>query len=113
MKRGEVYNASLDPTTGSEQSGFRPVVLVSRDAINEYSPVVLVVPCAAFRGQRIYPTQVRIFAPDGGLDVDSVAMAEQMRVIDKSRMQDLRGTLSASSLRQLNRALLIALDLLP
>jgi len=40
MKRGEVYDARLDPVEGSEQRGSRPVVVVSRDAINESSPVV-------------------------------------------------------------------------
>jgi mRNA interferase MazF len=34
MRRGEVYDARLDPTEGSEQAGIRPVVIVSRDAIN-------------------------------------------------------------------------------
>jgi mRNA interferase MazF len=37
MKRGEVYDARLDPVEGSEQRGSRPVVIVSRDAINESS----------------------------------------------------------------------------
>jgi mRNA interferase MazF len=44
MERGEVYDARLDPVEGSEQGGTRPVVIVSRDAINAYSPVVLAVP---------------------------------------------------------------------
>ena len=34
MRRGDVYDARLDPTEGSEQAGWRPVVVVSRDAIN-------------------------------------------------------------------------------
>lgn len=29
MKRGDVYNARLDPTEGSEQAGNRPVIIVS------------------------------------------------------------------------------------
>jgi mRNA-degrading endonuclease toxin of MazEF toxin-antitoxin module len=29
MKRGEIYEACLDPTEGSEQSGIRPVIIVS------------------------------------------------------------------------------------
>ena len=38
MKRGDVFDARLDPTEGSEQAGTRPVVIVSRDAINASSP---------------------------------------------------------------------------
>lgn len=52
MERGEVYDARLDPVEGSEQGGTRPVVIVSRDAINAYSPVVLAVPCTTYRENR-------------------------------------------------------------
>ena len=65
MRRGEVYDARLDPTEGSEQAGTRPVVIVSRDAINAASPVVIVVPCTTYRaGRRLYPSQVVLRAPD-------------------------------------------------
>ena len=73
MKRGEVYDARLDPFEGSEQRGSRPVVVVSRDAINESSPIVSAAPCTTYReGRRIYPSQVLVKAPEGGLDADSV-----------------------------------------
>ena len=55
MRRGEVYDARLDPTEGSEQAGIRPVVIVSRDAINAASPVFLVVPCTTYRAGRRLP----------------------------------------------------------
>lgn len=112
MRRGEVYDVRLDPTEGSEQAGFRPVVIVSRDAINAASPVVIAVPCTTYRpGRRVYPSQVVLHAPDGGLDVDSVALGEQMRALAKSRLTLRRGALSAQAMIQLERALLIALDL--
>ena len=50
MRRGEVYDVDLDPTHGSEQAGLRPVVIVSRDAINAHSNVVLGVPCTTKPG---------------------------------------------------------------
>ena len=111
MKRGDVYDACLGPTAGSEQLGIRPVVIVSRDAINDASPVVVIVPCVVYRGQRIYPSQVVLRAPAGGLDRDSVAMAEQVRAIDKRRLGPFRGFLPGVGLERLERALLIALDL--
>jgi mRNA interferase MazF len=111
VKRGEVYQARLDPAEGSEQSGTRPVIVVSRNAINASSSVILAVPCTTYRTQRIYPSQVLIYAPDGGLDVDSVAMAEQVRVLAKQRFLRLRGVLAQGTLLQLEQALLIALDL--
>ncbi len=112
MKRGEVYDAALDPTRGSEQAGFRPVVVVSRDAINAASSVVIVVPCTTYReGRRVYPSQVIIEAAEGGLESDSVALGEQLRALSKSRLIRKRGTLSVETLSRLDRALLIALDL--
>ena len=111
MKRGEVYNANLNPTEGSEQSGNRPVVIVSRNAINDNSPVVLVVPCTIDRGQRVYPSQVRISDGEGGLRQSAIAMAEQVRAIDKRRLGDPWGALSDARLSNLDLALLIALDL--
>ncbi len=112
MERGEVYDARLDPVEGSEQGGTRPVVIVSRDAINAYSPVVLAVPCTTYQeNRRVYPTQVLVIAPDGGLSNDSILMADQVRVLAKSRLLTLRGKLSSTTLGQLNQALVIALDL--
>ena len=112
MKRGEVYDARLEPVEGSEQGGTRPIIIVSRDVINAYSPVVLAVPCTTYQPERqVYPTQVLIQAPDGGLTRDSIAMADQVRVLSKARLLRLRGTLSQQATVQLNQALLTALDL--
>ncbi len=111
MKRGEVYVASLNSVEGSEQSGNRPVVIVNRNAINDNSPVVLVVPCTVDRGQRVYPSQVRIAAGEGGLRQSSIAMAEQVRAIYKQRLGEPWGALPDAMLSSLDLALLIALDL--
>lgn len=112
MRRGDVYDASLDPVQGSEQAGTRPVIIVSRDAINNASGVVLGVPCTTLRpGRRVYPSQAAIKAPEGGLDRDSVAMCEQMRVLDKSRLGRHRGALGPLSMRRVERAILVALDM--
>ncbi len=67
----------LKRVEGSEQGGTPPVIIVSRDAINTYSPVVLAIPCTTYQtGKRVYPTQVLIQSPDGGLINDSIAMAD-------------------------------------
>ena len=112
MRRGDVYDARLDPVEGSEQSGSRPVVIVSRDAINISSPVVSAAPCTTFReGRRIYPSQVLVKAPEGGLDADSVILGEQVRVLDKNRLLRRRGELTPTTMARLNAALRIAFDL--
>lgn len=102
----------LDPVEGSEQRGSRPVVIVSRDAINESSPIVSAAPCTTYReGRRVYPSQVLVKAPEGGLDVDSVILGEQVRVLDKKRLVRRRGELSSATIARLNEALRIAFDL--
>ena len=112
MTRGEVYDARLDPVEGSEQRGPRPVVIVSRDAINDSSPIVSAAPCTTYReGRRIYPSHVIVKAPEGGLDADSVILGEQVRVLDKKRLIRRRGALGPATLARLNEALRIAFDL--
>lgn len=112
MTRGEVYLAALDPTRDSEQSGTRPVIVVSRDAINRSSPVVIVVPCTSWSSERrLYPSQVLITAPDGGFSNDTVALGEQLRAITRGRLGDRWGAVSAAAMERLDRALAIALDL--
>jgi len=112
VKRGDVYLANLDPTKGSEQSGSRPVVIVSRDAINRSSPVVIAVPCTSWsRGRKLYPSQALITAPDGGFTVDSVALCEQVRAIAGDRLTRRCGALLPATMLLLDRALLITLDL--
>jgi mRNA interferase MazF len=92
MKRGEVYDARLDPVEGSEQRGSRPVVVVSRDAIHQFSPVVSAAPCTTYQeGRRVYPSQVLVIAPEGGLDADSLILGDQVRVLDKKRLSRRRG----------------------
>jgi mRNA interferase MazF len=107
-----VFEARLDPVEGSEQAGIRPVIVVSRDAVNEASPVIVIVPCTTSKPERrIYPSQVVLRAPDGGLRADSIALGEQVRAIAKTRLRSHWGTLSPEAMRRLDRALLITLDL--
>jgi mRNA interferase MazF len=112
LRRGDVFEARLDPVEGSEQAGVRPVIVVSRDAINEASPVVVVVPCTTWKPERrVYPSQIVLRAPDGGLRADSIALGEQVRAIAKTRLRSRWGTLSPEALRKLERALAVTLDL--
>ena len=112
MKRGDIYDARLNPTEGSEQAGTRPVIIVSRDAINKNSPVIVVVPVTkAANVKRQYPNNVALRKGDGGLSVDSVALGGQVRAISKKRLLRQRGTLSSETMQTVSRALRITLDL--
>ena len=112
MRRGEVYDARLEPIEGSEQSGTRPVIIVSRDAINKSSPLIIAVPCTTYQAsRRIYPSQIIIKAPDGGFSVDSIALGEQLRALSKTRLLRQRGILGQDIMAELDRAVAIALNL--
>ncbi len=111
MRRGDIYDTRFDPVEGSEAAGRRPAVVVSRDAINTASPVVVVVPCTSFREGRRYPSQVLLRAGQGGLAVDSLAQAEQVRVVSKTRLLRHRGSLSPTVMAALSTALRITLDI--
>lgn len=112
MIKGDVYLAALDPSQGSEQPGTRPVIVVSRDAINMVSPVVVVVPLTSRTNKkRLLPSHVEIKMGDGGLKADSVALCEQVRAISTTRLINPIGHLTGFSISQINAALKIALDL--
>lgn len=112
MKRGDVFDARLSPTEGSEQAGIRPVIVVSRDAINQYSSVVVVVPLTSAKNiKRSYPNNVHIEAGSGGLTADSVALGGQVRAITKARLLRQRGSLPPEMLAQVDQILRITLDL--
>lgn len=112
MERGEIYDARLRPVEGSEEAGTRPVIIVSRNAINHNSPVIVVVPLTdAANVRRDYPNNVPIPAGEGGLTLDSIALAGQVRAIAVSRLGRRRGTLLPETLTKIDRALRITLDI--
>ena len=112
IQRGEIYDARLDPTEGSEQAGIRPVVIVSRNAINQYSSVIVVAPLTtAANVKKPYPNNVLIAKGEAGLNADSVLLGGQVRAIAKSRLLRKRGELSVQTMQQVDQALRITLDL--
>ncbi len=111
-RRGDVFLARLDPAEGSEQAGTRPVVVLTRDAINANSPVVVVVPFThAMNPKRIYPSHVWFAKGSAGLRLDSIAKTEQIRAIELSRFLIYCGKLSDSQMLQLEEAVRITLAL--
>jgi len=77
--------ANLDPVIGSEQGKTRPVVIIQNDVANEFSPVVIVAAVTTALGPKEYPTEVRVYAPEGGLENDSAVLLNQIRTLDKRR----------------------------
>jgi mRNA interferase MazF len=111
VNRGDVYLARLDPVEGSEQAGTRPVVIVSRNSLNDTRTHIVAVPLTRSRGSRLLPSQVVIPEGDGGLPSESVARTEHVRVLSKSRLIRRWGALSPGSMRAVEGALRITLQL--
>jgi mRNA interferase MazF len=85
IRRGEVWLAELEPKRGREQSGERPVLIVSADPINQ-GPADLVVAIPFTTRGRGIPTHVEVRPPDGGLREISFAMCEQVRSLPVERL---------------------------
>ena len=111
MKRGDTYLTRLDPVEGAEQSGTRPVVIVSRDSLNDSTSRVTIVSFTTYRGRPVGPHQALIAATGNGLRVDSVALCEQIRSVSKTRLLRRLGSLSAAEMAAIDRALGISLAL--
>jgi mRNA interferase MazF len=111
VKRGEVWRADLSPTRGSEQSGVRPVLVVQTDRANPHSPHTIIVPFTTKIRQKLLPSHVLVPAGEGGLTQDSVALCEQVRVIDTSRLLARLGDLPAARMTEVDDALRAILQL--
>jgi mRNA interferase MazF len=86
IQRGEIYFVDLNPVKGREQSGRRPVLVLSVDAINKLPLVITVV--VGTKGENVlrdYPTNIRISASESGLPVETVFLCFQIRSIDPNR----------------------------
>jgi mRNA interferase MazF len=106
-----VWFADLSPTRGSEQSGVRPVAIVQTDRANPHSPNTIVVPFTTRIRKKLLPSHVLVPASEGGLTQDSVALAEQVRVMDLGRLIRKLGELPDARIRELDDALRAILDL--
>ncbi len=111
LNRGEVVRVALDPVTGSEQGGERPVLVISPDLINQHSPVILVAAITSKKTERIYPFEALLEPPDGGLTQRSKVLLMQLRSIDKQRIVGRYGKLSEKTMARVEEALKVATGL--
>lgn len=81
IKRGEIYYADLDPVRGSEQGGYRPVLILQNNIGNTYSPTVIIAALTSKTKTKL-PTHVKLKEMKG-LEKDSVVLLEQIRTLEK------------------------------
>lgn len=110
IKRGDIYYADLSPAVGSEQGGTRPVLIVQNNVGNKHSPTVIIAVLTS-KSKRKLPTHIAINSGEGNLAMDSTVLLEQLRTIDKFRLQKYVGSVSQGVMDQVDRAMLISLGL--
>jgi mRNA interferase MazF len=95
MKQGEIWYAHLDPVKGSEQSGYRPVVVISGNLLNQYLPVVICFPLTTkiknYKGNLV-------LQPDAmnNLTQASEVLTFHIRSVSKERLKKKIGKLTES-----------------
>ncbi len=89
IKQYEIFWVNLDPTIGKYMKKTRPCVILSPDDMNEFIGTVIVAPLTTTI--RNYPSRVK-FSLNG---TASMIALDQIKTIDKARIQDKVGKLNA------------------
>jgi mRNA interferase MazF len=104
MQKGEIWMVDLSPTKGCEQSGKRPVLIVSGNLLNTYAPVVWVCPLTSkvkkYKGNVVLAPSRR-----NGLSTKSEVMNLHLRSIAKERLIKKIGAVSESELNKTRRGI--------
>jgi mRNA-degrading endonuclease toxin of MazEF toxin-antitoxin module len=81
MKRGEIWLVSLDPTSGHEQKGRRPVLIVSPEAFNRITKLPVIVPITS-GGNFARTAGFAIPLAGAGTKTTGVIRCDQPRTLD-------------------------------
>ncbi|HYF67264.1 MAG TPA: type II toxin-antitoxin system PemK/MazF family toxin [Ohtaekwangia sp.] len=104
MKQGEIWRANLNPSKGSEQAGFRPVVILSGNLLNEHLPVVIVAPLTSkvkhYKGNPVFDPNAL-----NGLKSKSELLVFHIRSVSKDRLIERLGAINKAELNQAIRTL--------
>lgn len=98
--RGSIWWADPDPIVGSEIAKRRPVVVLSRDLVNARRRTVIAIPLSS-RSNAHPPITVPVSCR--GRDV--IAVVDQVRAIDKSRLQEYIETMPPDDVDAIRAAL--------
>ena len=90
--RGDVFWADLDPTKGREQSGRRPVLVISHDIFNERSGTVIAMAITSQPQKAGFPLSVELHS--GGLPRHSWVKVGQIRTLSVERLAKRIGRVS-------------------
>lgn len=98
MKQGEIWYANLDPTKGSEQAGFRPVLIISGNLLNKYLNTVIVVPLTT-KIKNYKGNPILIPTTKNGLKQESEVLIFHIRSVSKDRLIEKSGDIEVEELK--------------
>ena len=78
----DIYWANLNPTVGREQSGHRPVLVISNDIENQMDIITVIPITSRKKGRKIYPNEVLIHLKNK----EAILLCHQIRTISKNRL---------------------------
>jgi len=81
MERGDIYLVSLDPSSGHEQQGRRPVLVVSPGRFNRLTGTPVVLPVTR-RGAFVRTTGFVVSLEEVGTRTTGVIRCDQPRALD-------------------------------
>jgi mRNA interferase MazF len=111
LARGAVVLVALDPTFGHEQQGVRPCVVVTDSEVlqDQRFPMLCVVPITRTPGEgALYPA---LSPGQSGLRVQSYALVDQVRSVDKRRVTRVFGRITQDEMRMIEEGLCLFLGL--
>ncbi len=110
-KRGEIYLVNFDPAIGAEIKKTRPALIVQNDIANYYSPITIVAAITSQFDMPLYPTEVLLLGQESSLRRDSVALLNQIRSIDRTRLVKRVGKITAETMVRIDQSLRASLAL--
>ena len=111
IKRGQIWYADLSPVIGSEQGGYRPLLIIQNDIGNKYSPTVIGAIVTSRNTKAKIPTHYWLDKGQGGLLCDSMVELEQIRTLDKKRLKQFMGTVDQEQMKEIDKKIKISLAL--
>ena len=97
--RGGIYWANLNPTVGHEQSGLRPMLVLSRDVFNKHSGTVIAVALTSQLQKAGYPLTLELSSAN--LPKKSWVKISQIRTLSIKRLGKRIGKASDKELEQI------------
>lgn len=109
-KRGEIFYVNFDPTIGTEIKKTRPALILQNDIGNQFASTTIVAAITS-RTKKVSPFTVLLKVGQGGLSKTSLVLLNQIRTIDKRRLQKRLGHLGAKTMKKVDKAFKVSLGL--